>query len=114
MRHVLVWAKEGVWDFSRGSLIWALWAHRNAVIFSTMDATQSKVALACKTWHQLTTYMVLDWRRIRTRLRLATTTDRIRLVQAYTRSWGSHPLGPRIVHEEMFVLAVPALTLLMN
>lgn len=86
--------------------------HRNAVVFATLDASQSRIALACKAWYQLTTYMVLDWKRVKNKMRSVNATLRAGLKNLYIKTWGVHPIGPWLVHEEMFIPAVPALAIL--
>lgn len=43
---------------------------------------------------------------------LASTAQRARLVEKFNRTWGTHPIGPRIVGDDIFVPAIPALALL--
>lgn len=45
-------------------------------------------------------------------LRLASIMDRVALRDGFKRTWGHHPLGPRIVGDEIILLAIPTLTLL--
>lgn len=54
MAHLQHW-----WDFARGSLIWAIWIHRNVVVFASDEALETKFAIACKAWFQLMVYMRL-------------------------------------------------------
>jgi hypothetical protein len=45
------------WDLLHGALLWYIWLHRNAVLFLTSDAPAIQVALACKVWTQMRTYI---------------------------------------------------------
>lgn len=86
--------------------------HRNAVIFAILDASQSHTALACKAWFQLTTYMTMDWKRVKNMMRRVNASQQRALQNAFITTWGAHPIGPRLVHEELFIPAVLALALL--
>ena len=107
MRHLQHW-----WDLFRGSVLWNIWLHRNAVVFQTRDAVQPKTAIACKVWIKMRQYIRLDFLSLRRKLVTANNGHSARLISVFKRTWGPPPLGPVLCIPNIDLPAVPALSIL--
>lgn len=91
----------------RGCLVYMV---SNALMFQTPDASRSKASLAILIWHQLRTYMELDWSQTLRQLTLTSNRSHDRLLSCFSRKWVYPPLGPVISHRTLQLPAVPFLT----
>jgi hypothetical protein len=110
-RHICQW--QHWWDLLRGSLLWHIWLHSNALIFQNSDASNTQISLACKVWAQMQLYMRIDFNTLRRKLHTANPEQSNRLQAVFKRTWGSPPLGPHICLPKVDLPAVPALALLL-